>query len=260
MSDTVLQSGLISIILPAYNTQEVFLREAVESVLAQTYPDWELLIIDDSTTAPVEKIIESYQDGRIKYFRNPKNLGMAASRNRGLELASGEFIALLDHDDVWMPEKLSEQVKLIRQCNCNMVYSPVNFFGKDNSVSPVYHNLHFFDMLSGHHIISCSCVLIRFELIRKFELKFSPEAVPADDYAMWLAVALYGGKVECTEQYLVGYRKHDENVSGVPLACDYPFEWIMKDMTRKLLETQYPLRYKLKCLLSILRSSLAIEP
>ena len=68
MSDTVLQSGLISIILPAYNTKEVFLREAVESVLAQTYSAWELLVIDDSTTAPVGKIIESYQDSRIKYF------------------------------------------------------------------------------------------------------------------------------------------------------------------------------------------------
>ncbi len=254
VSDTVLQSGLISIILPAYNTQEVFLREAVESVLTQTYSAWELLVIDDSTTAPVGKIIESYQDERIKYFRNPQNLGMAASRNRGLELAAGEFIALLDHDDLWMPEKLEMQLELIRSANCNMVYSPVIFFGSDNSNSPFRHNISFADMLPRHDIISCSCVLIRTDLIKKFNLKFSPEAVPTDDYAMWINIALYGGVIECTEQYLVRYRKHNNNVSGTPLACDYPYEWILKDITEKLLKTKHSLSYKIRCLVIILRT------
>ena len=72
MQKTIIKSGLVSIILPAYNTREEFLRAAIESVTAQTYTQWELLIIDDSTTAPVESIVKSYTDDRIKYFRNPQ--------------------------------------------------------------------------------------------------------------------------------------------------------------------------------------------
>ena len=248
------KTGLISIILPAYNTPEAFLREAVESVLAQTYSDWELLIIDDSTACPVEKIIASYRDGRIKYFRNSRNIGMADSRNRGLELAQGEFIALLDHDDLWLPEKLSEQIKLIQQSKCNMVYSPIIFFGNEQFNSVIQHNVSFSDLLMGHNIVSCSSVLIRAELIRRFDLKFQPEAAPADDYAMWLAVALYGGNIECNDQYLVKYRKHDNNVSGTLLACYYPYEWILKDISHRLFKTRFRLILKLKCQINILRT------
>ena len=254
MSDTVLQSGLISIILPAYNTQEVFLREAVESVLAQTYSAWELLVIDDSTTAPVENIVKSYTDERIKYFRNPQNLGMAASRNRGLELAAGEFIALLDHDDLWMPEKLEMQLKLIRNTNCNMVYSPVTFFGNKNYNSIIQHNVSFADLIMGHNIVSCSCVLIRSSLIHDFELKFSPCAVPADDYAMWIAIALYGGNIQCCPYYLVRYRSHADNVSAVNLVCYYPYEWILPDITKKLWKSKHSLSFKISCTFNILRS------
>ena len=142
------------------------MREAVESVLAQTYSDWELLIIDDSTTDPVEKIIASYRDERIKYFRNSHNVGMANSRNRGLELVQGEFIAFLDHDGLWLPEKLSEQIKLIQQSKCNMVYSPVTFFGNERFDSVIQHHVSFSDLLMGHNVVSCSCVLLRTDLVR----------------------------------------------------------------------------------------------
>ena len=250
----LVKSGLVSIILPTYNTDELFLRQAVDSVVAQTYDNWELLIIDDSTTSPVENIINSYSDQRIKYFRNPQNLGMANSRNRGLDLAQGEFIALLDHDDIWMPEKLSEQLKVMQQYNCNMVYSSVTYLGSDKENSPDIHNIDFISLLKGHSIISCSCVMLRTTLVREFNLKFSPQAVPADDYAMWMTIALYGENIECTDQYLVRYRIHNNNVSGTPLACYPSYEWIYKDITSRLLKTRKPWWYKLKCIITILRS------
>lgn len=249
-----LQNGLVSIVLPAYNTQEHFLREAVESVLAQSYSNWELLVIDDSTVAPVENIIRLYQDQRIKYFRNPENIGMAETRNAGLKNAAGEFVAFLDHDDIWMPEKLAEQLKVMQQTNCNMVYSPVTFFGNKNYNSKVQHNVSFADLIMGHNIVSCSCVLMRTSLIRQFDLKFSSRAVPADDYAMWLAAALYGGNIQCCQQCLVRYRSHENNVSAVNLVCYYPYEWILPDITGKLWKSDRPVKEKLLITFNIVRS------
>ena len=254
MQKTLVKSGLVSIILPTYNTDELFLRQAVDSVVAQTYDNWELLIIDDSTTSPVENIINSYSDQRIKYFRNPQNLGMANSRNRGLDLAQGEFIALLDHDDIWMPEKLEMQLELIRNTNCNMVFSPVTFFGKKSFQSPIWDILTLKDMLMWNHVVSCSCALFCSDLIRKYNLRFSPDAVPADDYGMWVNIALYGGSIACTHKPLVRYRVHENNVSSDALSCYYPYEWILKEITWKLLKTQRPWIIKFEYITIILRS------
>jgi hypothetical protein len=135
-----------------------------------------------------------------------------------------------------------------------MVYSPVTFFGDEQFNSVIQHNVSFHDLLIGHNIVSCSCVLIRTELIRQFNLKFQTKAVPTDDYTMWLAIALYGGNIECTDQYLIQYRKHTDNVSGTPLVCYRPYEWILKDISHQLFKTGYPFRYKFKCWITILRS------
>ena len=253
-NNELLKTGTVSVILPAYNTPEEFLRQAVDSVVAQTYENWELLIIDDSTTSPVGKIINSYSDKRIKYFRNPQNLGMANTRNRGLELAQGEFIALLDHDDMWLPEKLEMQLELIKKTNCNMVFSPVTFFGKKSFQSPIWDILSLKDMLMWNHVVSCSCALFSTAVIRKYDLRFSPYAVPADDYGMWVNIALHGGNIACTNKPLVRYRVHENNVSRDALSCYYPYEWILKDITGKLLKTQHPWIIKIGYITVILRS------
>lgn len=249
-----IESNVVSIILPAYNTREDFLRDAIDSVVAQTYQHWELLVIDDSTTDPVEKIVKSYNDDRIKYFRNPCNLGMAETRNRGLELATGEFIAFLDHDDIWLPDKLTQQLKVIKSSNCNMVYSPVSFFGDKTWDSVIQHNVTFSELIMKHNIVSCSCVLLRNSMIQKFDLKFSPAAVPADDFSMWLTVALYGGTIECCPHHLIRYRQHSNNVSGTALVCYYPYEWILKNITCKLWHTSRSFSEKIVCTVNILRT------
>ena len=92
---------LISVIMPVYNTQEDFLREAVKSILHQTLADFELLIIDDCSTNPeIEKILKSFDDPRIRLLRTPHNSGAAAARNLGLREAKGKYIAFLDSDDI----------------------------------------------------------------------------------------------------------------------------------------------------------------
>ena len=103
---------LVSIIMPSYNTAE-YIEKSIESVILQTYPCWELIIVDDCSKDNTDEIVNSYLcDGRIKYLKNEKNSGAAVSRNRALREAKGKWIAFLDSDDLWEPEKLEKQILL----------------------------------------------------------------------------------------------------------------------------------------------------
>lgn len=100
----------VSVLLPVYNTPEDFLRQAVESILNQTFQDFELLIVNDASTTDVEKVIRSYSDSRIKYFKNKTNLGISGTRNILLDKAQGKYLAVMDHDDISLPERLAREV------------------------------------------------------------------------------------------------------------------------------------------------------
>lgn len=106
--------GLVSIITPSYNTAR-FIVETIESVLEQTYRNWELIIVDDCSTDDTESIVASFRDDRIRYIRNEKNSGAAVSRNRALREAKGRWIAFLDSDDLWLPEKLERQIGFMKR-------------------------------------------------------------------------------------------------------------------------------------------------
>lgn len=106
--------GLVSIIMPSWNTGR-FIAESIDSVLKQTYTNWELLIVDDCSTDNTDEIITSYKDNRIKYFKNEHNSGAALTRNKAMREAQGEWIAFLDSDDLWNPEKLEKQINFMKE-------------------------------------------------------------------------------------------------------------------------------------------------
>ena len=103
----------VSVLIPLYKTQIAYLKEAIDSVLAQTFTDFELVLLDDCPEDNREKVVKSFMDKRIKYFKNEKNLGITRSRNKLIDLAQGEYLAVMDHDDVAMPERFAEQVKVL---------------------------------------------------------------------------------------------------------------------------------------------------
>lgn len=105
---------LVSIIMPSYNTAK-FISKTIESVLEQTYKNWELLIVDDCSTDNTDEIVSKYDDDRIIYLKNKKNSGAAVSRNKALKNAKGKWIAFLDSDDLWYPTKLEEQIKYMKK-------------------------------------------------------------------------------------------------------------------------------------------------
>ena len=101
----------VSVLLPLYNTKEEHLRECIESIFAQTFSDFELIIVNDSPdNTQLDTIVASYQDERIRYYRNDKNLGISATRNKMIDLAQGEYLAVMDHDDICMPTRFEKQV------------------------------------------------------------------------------------------------------------------------------------------------------
>ena len=114
---------LVSIIMPSYNTGR-FIAETIESVIAQTYTNWELIIVDDCSTDNTDDVVRPYlSDERICYVKNEKNSGAAISRNRALREAKGKWIAFLDSDDLWLPEKLERQLNFMNDNGYHFSYT-----------------------------------------------------------------------------------------------------------------------------------------
>ncbi|OQX54719.1 MAG: hypothetical protein B5M53_05570 [Candidatus Cloacimonas sp. 4484_209] len=110
------KSPTVSVIIPTYNRAHL-IRRAIQSVLNQTYQDFEIIIVDDGSTDDTEEVVKSFKNERIRYIRQEKNEGAAAARNTGIKMAKGEYIAFQDSDDEWLPEKLEKQMKILENAS-----------------------------------------------------------------------------------------------------------------------------------------------
>ena len=119
-----MNDGLVSIITTLYNSEK-YIAKTIESVLSQTYVDWEMIITDDRSTDNGPSIVDSYviKDSRIRLYRLEQNSGPGVARNNSIKNANGRYIAFLDSDDTWMPDKLERQISLMNDTGCGMVYS-----------------------------------------------------------------------------------------------------------------------------------------
>lgn len=175
---------LVSIIMPAYNSQNT-LDGAVISVLNQTLDNWELLIIVDAATDLTEKMARSWaqKDARIKIFVNQSNQGVAKSRNVGLEQAKGSYLAFLDSDDRWLPEKLKQQTEFMEEKNALVSYGAYRRFADHellNVVNPPA-QVSYRQLLMGNVIGNLTGMVSR-ELVK--DLRFLPQG--HEDYIFWL--------------------------------------------------------------------------
>ena len=124
--------GLISIIMAAYNAEKT-IEQAINSVLSQTYPDFELLVVNDCSTDKTAMLAEAIvkKDDRVRLISNEKNSGVSYTRKHGLEEASGEWVAILDSDDAWAPEKLEKQINLQKKTNADLLFTGSAFMDAD---------------------------------------------------------------------------------------------------------------------------------
>ena len=130
--------GLVSIIMPSWNTAK-YIAESIQCVVNQTYQNWELLIVDDCSTDNTDEIVAPFlDDKRIKYLHNEKNSGAALTRNKAMREAQGEWIAFLDSDDLWTPDKLEKQVRFMQEHGYVLSYTEYEKIDEDDNALNIY--------------------------------------------------------------------------------------------------------------------------
>lgn len=203
--------GLISIVMPSYNASE-YIEKAIKSVIAQTYGKWELIIVDDCSTDNTVEIVNGFNDPRIRFFKNDVNSGAAISRNRALRESKGRYVAFLDSDDVWVPEKLEEQLNYMIDNDYAFTYTdyriqlnghwlPYVCTGPDRVNKLKMYNYCYFSTITVMYDQS-KVGLIQIENLRK-----------NNDYAMWLKAV---ERVDCYRypKCMSYYIKHEGSVSS----------------------------------------------
>ncbi|WP_273130279.1 glycosyltransferase family 2 protein [Bacillus weihaiensis] len=188
---------LVSVIMPAYNCGE-YIGLTLNSVIAQTYQNWEVIVVDDCSTDNTEEIVKSYisRESRIKYFKLEKNSGAAVARNKATDYAKGKYIAFLDSDDIWFPEKLTRQIGFMKQNGYNFTctsYTKIDEKGNYLDRTIKAHSKRNYDGV----LKTCpgnSTVIYNAESLGKFKI---PNIKKRNDYVMWLQVIK-------REEYLYG--------------------------------------------------------
>ncbi len=205
----------VSVIIPAYNG-EAYIQQSIESVLHQSYQNWELVVVDDGSTDRTQKIVTEYGD-LVRYVYQ-ENQNVAAARNRGIREARGEWLAFLDQDDFFVPEKLAVQVAaLAKQPSVGIVHSGWQIVDREgNVVSRVepWHGIPELDSVSWvlWKPVFLGAMLFRrdwLELVGGFNCRFHQ----APDVDLVLRLALMGCEAVWVPQTTVGYRQHDRNAS-----------------------------------------------
>lgn len=212
---------LISIIIPTYNRGYIIER-AIQSVLKQTYTHWELWIVDDgsqdNTSAVVTQLISSLDETlrpRLHYLRHSQNCGVCVARNTGLEKAQGEYIAFLDSDDQWFPEKLEKQIQVFNQPEMGVVYTWLCFVDSENNIKKIRRTLERGNiqenLLYNNWVGSPSTVMIKRDCLAQ-GIRFDPELRCCEDWDFYLKLA-QNYKFEVIPEPLVYYQ--DDTQKGM---------------------------------------------
>ena len=204
--------GLVSIVMPSYNTAK-FITETIESVLDQTYPFWELIIVDDCSTDDTDRVVKPYlADTRIRYFKNIQNSGAAVSRNYALRESKGKWIAFLDSDDVWLPEKLEMQLEFMVKNDYHFSYT--NYKEIDEKSTSLGISITGPKKITKQGMynycwMGCLTVMYDAEIVGLVQIE---DIKKNNDYAMWLKVCR---KADCylLDEQLGMYRKRAGSIS-----------------------------------------------
>lgn len=205
-------SPLVSVIMPAFNAS-AYIAESIQSVLDQTFVEFELIVVDDGSIDKTRNIVDSYRvkDSRIILHCASANQGVAAARNKGVELARGKYIAFLDADDLWMPNKLEAQVELLESGGADIVCSAYHrFFVDDTEVLVVPpKRINYARMLRGNPIGNLTGIYNCHKLGKFYQMSIGHE-----DYAMWISLVKASGFAVGMHEPLAKYRVLEKSVSS----------------------------------------------
>lgn len=205
-------NGLVSIVMPSYNT-DGYIKESIESVLYQSYPYWELIIVDDCSTDNTDEIIKPYlTDDRIRYLKNEKNSGAAVSRNYALREAKGKWVAFLDSDDLWHPEKLEKQIEFMISNGYKFTCTDYRIQLNGEWLPYVYTSPNKITEFKMKNYCYFSTITVMYD--REYVGLVQIENVRKNnDYAMWLKIIKKAPCYRLAEN-LSSYIKHEGSISS----------------------------------------------
>ncbi len=203
---------LVSIIMPSYNTEK-YIVSSIQSVLAQTYQNWELLIVDDCSTDNTDRVLRPLlRDKRIHYIKNKENRGAAVSRNKALRRAKGRWIAFLDSDDLWMPEKLEKQIKFMIENGYAFTFTDYNMQLNGEWLPYIYTAPNVITRRKMYNYCYFSTITVMWDC-EKIGLIQIADLKKNNDYAMWLQ-AIEKATAYRLPECLSSYIKHDNSISS----------------------------------------------
>jgi glycosyltransferase involved in cell wall biosynthesis len=225
---------MVTVLLPVYNGEE-YLKSAIDSILTQTYTDFEFLIINDGSTDTTENIILSYTDPRIRYVKNEQNIKLIATLNKGLKLAKGKYIARMDADDISLPERLEKQISFLENNpNVGLCGSYLKSLGTANNQLIGYKTNSDeikFRLLFDTHFPHPAAVL-RKDILDQFGLEYEAEYIHVEDYVLWNRMAEHTD-LAILPEVLVLKREHENQISLVHYQTQ---QKIMGDFRKALTE------------------------
>lgn len=201
---------VLSVLMPVYNTKEESLKESIKSILNQTFSDFELIILDDGSKDDILPIINYFQDNRIKFYKNEKNLGVSKTRNKLLDLAKGKYAAFQDADDISLAERFQKQINFLEN---NPEISAVSAWVERFPHKKIIENPSnpkILDFLGGCKFTQ-GCAVLRLEDFKKNNLKYNETLPTSEDYNLWTCAMLSGLKFHSLQEVLLMYRR--ENTS-----------------------------------------------
>lgn len=198
---------VVSIVMPAYNCS-AYIEEAILSVMGQTFAEWELLVIDDCSTDDTFDVAKrvAQTDPRIQVQHNDVNVGVAVTRNEGITLCKGQYIAFMDSDDTWYPQKLEKQLQLIKKHKAQLCYSSyaiVDTQGQKVKADYLVPEQIDYEGLLRENVVQCSAMLISAQVAKQY--RFNPEFYH-EDYVLWLQMLKDGHKAVGSRQVLLTWR------------------------------------------------------
>lgn len=203
---------LISIVMPAYNAAQ-YIEQSIESVLKQSYTNWELIIVDDCSVDDTYKIVDKLclNEERIKLFRMNENSGVAMARNFAISMSRGKYIAFLDSDDLWLPDKLEKQLNLMQEKKAVISYTAYRQFSmeKVGNLVSVPEQVTYKQLLKGN-VIGCLTVMLDKERLGNLKMKNARH----EDYILWLDILKQGNIAYGLQEDLARYRKSETSLTS----------------------------------------------
>ena len=243
----------ISVLMCVYNTQEDYLREAINSILNQTYKNIEFVIVDDGSTIEIKNILSEYEiaDSRVKIITNSNNIGLTKSLNIGLNYCNGKYIARMDSDDISLPTRLEEQKKYLdNNEDVVLVGSDIICFGnniEDFDTSKLDDRYVKYEIYKIHSLFHHSgpphpTFMFRTEFLRTQNIRYREEITRAQDYGIMADILKAGGVIKKIRQPLLKYRNHENQITSkalneqrvfqLKISYDY-IKYLFNEMTKR---------------------------